>query len=44
MKRENLDQEILENPLNSQNEVKDGRSFAFAGDGLNAWSCKQTGL
>jgi hypothetical protein len=44
MKRNNLEKDILVNPLNSKNDVVDARSISFSGDGVNSWACKQLGL
>ena len=43
-KVEQRDGEILQNPLNSKNEVKDSRTWAVSLDGLDKWGMKQMGL
>jgi len=44
LKREFLDSNILNNPLQSMNEVRDGRVVSFSTNGLDKWTSKQCGL
>eukprot|EP01016_Furgasonia_blochmanni_P006167 TRINITY_DN1245_c0_g1_i6.p1 TRINITY_DN1245_c0_g1~~TRINITY_DN1245_c0_g1_i6.p1 ORF type:complete len:253 (+),score=33.22 TRINITY_DN1245_c0_g1_i6:585-1343(+) len=43
-KRSEIDRAILSNPLNSRNEVKDGRDVSYSMDGANSWASRQCGL
>ena len=35
---------MLSNPLQSMNEVKDGRDFSFSVDGSDKWASRQSGI
>lgn len=43
-KLEYRDSSILQNPLNSKNEVKDSRTWTVSMNGLDKWGMKQMGL
>eukprot|EP01017_Pseudomicrothorax_dubius_P046961 TRINITY_DN8361_c0_g1_i2.p1 TRINITY_DN8361_c0_g1~~TRINITY_DN8361_c0_g1_i2.p1 ORF type:complete len:199 (+),score=23.70 TRINITY_DN8361_c0_g1_i2:233-829(+) len=44
LKANDVDRSILGNPLQSRNEVKDNRGYAFSIDGSQTWASKQFGL